>query len=185
MDTKIISLISIISTGISALATAAMVILTWKTLQQNKGQLDELKKQWEEQNKPKIIPSLIKSGHSVYLRIKNYSNTSANNVKVVIKKNSIIDIDWHDEFENKFNNTLFNIEPFGYKDILLIYTDWSETSYKGELIIKILINKNDSSIHNLNLSELNLVSKDISNEKIVSAIKGISDKLERGIQLRR
>lgn len=39
-------------TYISAIASFAMVFITWRTLQQNKEQLNELKRQWNEQNKP-------------------------------------------------------------------------------------------------------------------------------------
>lgn len=39
-------------TYISAIASFAMVFITWRTLQQNKEQLEEIKRQWNEQNKP-------------------------------------------------------------------------------------------------------------------------------------
>lgn len=41
-------------TYISALASFAMVVITWKTLKQNKEQLNELKRQWKEANSPKL-----------------------------------------------------------------------------------------------------------------------------------
>lgn len=41
-------------TYISAIASFAMVFITWRTLQQNKEQLNELKRQWEEENRPRL-----------------------------------------------------------------------------------------------------------------------------------
>ena len=95
MEESCISLISAIATGIGAIATAIMAYVTWKVLSQNKDQLSELKRQWAEQNRPKIVPSLVKSDGSVYLRIKNYSGVFANDVKVNISLDNTTTIDWN------------------------------------------------------------------------------------------
>lgn len=42
------------ATYISAIASFAMVFITWWTLRQNKNQLNEIKRQWEEENRPRL-----------------------------------------------------------------------------------------------------------------------------------
>jgi len=95
MEASCTSLISAIATGIGAIGTAVMAIVTWVTLRQNKNQLSELKRQWAEQNRPKIVPSFVKSNGSIYLRIKNYSGVFANDVKVNISLDNTTTIDWN------------------------------------------------------------------------------------------
>ena len=70
-------------TYISAIASFAMVFITWRTLQQNKEQLNELKRQWEEQNKPKLFCSLERSKEDMLLILENISNSAATNVTIL------------------------------------------------------------------------------------------------------
>ena len=46
-------------TALSAIATIAMALATFITLRQNRKQLDEMKRQWEESKKPIVEPSLV------------------------------------------------------------------------------------------------------------------------------
>ena len=48
------------ATYLSAIASFVMVFATWWTLKQNKDQLKEMKRQWEEDHRPKIEAYLIK-----------------------------------------------------------------------------------------------------------------------------
>lgn len=183
METSMISLINAIATGIGAIATAVMTFITWKTLRQNKDQLSELKRQWVEQNSPKIVPSLVKSDGSVYLRIKNYSGVFANDVKVIISLDSTTDIDWYSHLKKDLDKAILNIEPLGNKDMLLVYTDWHETNYTGFLNVNIDICGKKDGIYKLNMSELNVINSGMS-DMLVKAIKDLTSKLEQGIKMK-
>ena len=183
METSLISLISVIATGIGAIATAVMAIVTWKALSQNKDQLFELKRQWSEQNRPKIVPSFVKSNGSVYLRVKNYSAVFANDVKVIISLDSTTDIDWYSHLKEDLDKALLNLEPLGNKDMLLVFTDWHETVYTGFLNVNIEIGGKEKDAYKLNLSELNVTNSDMS-DMLIKAIKSLTSQLEHGIKMR-
>lgn len=183
MEASCISLISAIATGIGAIATAVMVFFTWKTLSQNKNQLSELKRQWAEQNRPKIVPSFVKSNGSIYLRIKNYSSIFANDVKVIISLDSTTDIDWYSHLKEDLDKALLNLEPLGNKDMLLVYTDWHETVYTGFLNVNIEISGKENDAYKLNMSELNVTNSDMS-DMLIKAIKSLTSQLEHGIKMR-
>ena len=182
MEESYISLISVIASGIGAIATAFMAIVTWKVLSQNKDQLSELKRQWAEQNRPKIVPSLVKSDGSVYLRIKNYSGVFANDVKVIISLCSQTEIDWYSHLKDDLEKALLNIEPLGNKDMLLVCTDWSETVYTGFLNVNIELSGKKNETYKLNLSELNVINSNIS-DMLVKVIKSLTTQLEHGIKI--
>lgn len=183
MDASSISLISAIATGIGAIATAVMAIVTWKTLSQNKNQLSELKRQWAEQNRPKIVPLFIKSNGSVYLRIKNYSGVFANDVKVIVSLESTTDIDWYSHLKEVLDKAILNIEPFGNKDMLLVYNNWNETDYTGFFNVDIEINGEKNETYKLNMSELNVINSNMS-DMLIKAIKDLSSQLRNGIKMR-
>lgn len=70
------------ATYLAAIASFAMVFVTWLTLNQNKDQLDELKKQWEEEHKPNVLIYLVR-GHlsdSVDIEILNIGKSPAKNI---------------------------------------------------------------------------------------------------------
>ena len=81
-------------TSVSAIATAIMAWFTYKSIQNSKEQLAEMKEQWEMENRPIIEMMLayplysIKDG-SLALVLKNIGRTTAENVKIEIDKDFI------------------------------------------------------------------------------------------------
>ena len=81
-------------TALTAVGTIAMAIVTFcslrqndRLLEENKKQLDEMKRQWEEDNKPQLDITLIESPglydlNSTSIQIYNYGKSLANNVIV-------------------------------------------------------------------------------------------------------
>lgn len=63
--------------AIGAIASFVMVIVTFVTLRQNKKQIDELKRQWDEQNRPDITFKIIQSDYFICLQILNVGNAKA------------------------------------------------------------------------------------------------------------
>lgn len=71
-------------TYISAIASFAMVFITWRALQQNKEQLEEIKRQWNEQNKPILSFKIIYLNNVFYLKAENTGKSSIVNAKLIL-----------------------------------------------------------------------------------------------------
>ena len=67
--------------AIGAIASFVMVIVTYVTLRQNKMQLNELRRQWEEQNRPEIVFKIKVVKSIVRLEISNIGNSVASNIE--------------------------------------------------------------------------------------------------------
>lgn len=74
------------ATYLSAIASFAMVFVTWKTLKQNSQQLNELKRQWEEDNRPRIYPRIIVYNKAFFLELFNSGRTDAFDVDININQ---------------------------------------------------------------------------------------------------
>ena len=103
---------------LSALASAVMIGYTAMTLKSNKDQLDELKRQWEDEHKPNVSVSFNLIGSVGYLRVVNTS--------VVEVKDLFIDAEFYQNGE-KIEGATFpvlktlkiNIEPKGIRNIVI------------------------------------------------------------------
>lgn len=129
------------ATYLAAIASFAMVFVTRETLKQNSQQLDELRRQWEEDHKPRIYPRIIIYNKAYFLEFFNSGNTDAFNVCINInqtfidnlpeKSKSLIKdwinspffvkagasvyafVGWCDEISKKWRNLDFNLEIDG------------------------------------------------------------------------
>lgn len=77
--------LSFLGSLIGALASFAMIFFTAKTLEQNKLQLNELKRQWDEDHSPYLSCQLIVSGNYFKLRVLNSASVVADNVSINIQ----------------------------------------------------------------------------------------------------
>lgn len=79
------------ATYISAIASFAMVFITRYTLKQNKEQLDELKNQWEEQNKPDLVVGVLYDNKTKNydLIVHNIGNKTAENIAINLQQTFI------------------------------------------------------------------------------------------------
>ncbi len=160
MKTSCITLITAIATSISAIATAVMAVFTCRTLRQNKKQLSELRRQWDEQNTLKLAPFFVKSDGKVYLRLQNYSNQYACDVLIVIEKEDTTKgLDWFERLKPNLDKTVLNIEPYGYKDLILVCEYFPEHIFNGTLTVKVSVGGIDNSTYELSLTELNVVNR--------------------------
>ena len=76
-------------TAVSAIASALMVLVTLLTLYQNRKQLKELQRQWEEERNPNIIVSLGMAQNRLFLKISNIGMLPAYNVKLQVNQDFI------------------------------------------------------------------------------------------------
>lgn len=75
--------------AVSAIATLVMAIATFFTIRQSRKQLDEMKRQWDEERKPRIRLSIENYGMHCYLKVENLGLVQANNVKLSIDPQSV------------------------------------------------------------------------------------------------
>lgn len=103
---------------LSALASTVMIGYTAMTLKSNEDQLDELKRQWEDEHKPNVSVSFNLIGSVGYLRVVNTS--------VVEVKDLFIEAEFYQNGE-KIEGATFpvlktlkiNIEPKGIRNIVI------------------------------------------------------------------
>lgn len=76
--------LSFIGTLIGSLASFAMIFFTAKTLEQNKNQLDELKRQWDENHRPHLYGRIVAYKHFYFYQIYNAGSMDAYNVSLKI-----------------------------------------------------------------------------------------------------
>lgn len=93
-------------TYISAIASFAMVFITWRTLQQNKEQLNELKRQWEEENRPRLEFYFVQDeiGHKgSRIEILNMGKQTAKDIRLYIDS-KVIDLASNDTIKDFLRN---------------------------------------------------------------------------------
>lgn len=165
--------------ALSAIATLFMAGVTYLSLRQNKEQLNELKRQWEEQNSPRIVPLIIRKNRYIILRFKNISNVTAHNVFPKVKiKTAPNELEWYFNVEEKINDTRLLIEPNGYKDVI-ISQYWAEIKYQGNIDVEILYMNRVSEKFNISLTELNIVQAYQDIDAISIELRRISDEIQR------
>lgn len=76
---------------ISAIASFAMVIITWMTLSQNKAQLNEMKRQWEEEHRPRLEIYFCQNTISKQLWNRNceHRQKSSNRYRILFKQRAV------------------------------------------------------------------------------------------------
>ncbi len=154
--------------AISAIITLLMAIATFCSLWQNRKQLNELKRQWEEVHKPHVIAVLCRYSSKCYVVIKNISNNYAYCINVNLSIHCIEDKYYNYEIKDKIKEVSFNLEPNGKKEFLLLLQYWPEKHYDGYIDIQLSYNKKFYDEITLHLSELNIIEDAISNENAIA-----------------
>ncbi len=166
--------------ALSSIATLLMAIVTFLTLLQGRKQLKELKRQWDEQHKPKVIPVLLRKHDHIYIRLTNTSQSIAYGITVDIEKTPDAQIDSYDELKEGLRDATFTIEPNGVKDLMLYYNNWKEKIYNGSISITIKYNLKYEEIYTLHLSELNVLEIQSSDFSIITKnLEHIADEIRQ------
>lgn len=142
---------------ISAIASFAMVFITWFTLKQNEEQITELKQQWKEQNTPKVFCSLEKDNGSLFLVLSNPTPNVATNVHVNIKSYGIKETGLFSKYTTLLEKTLFTISPLQKKYIDLYISAYIEGDYSEQYIDVTVEINNEKDTYRLYLQEINLI----------------------------
>ena len=91
---------------IGAIASFAMIAVTFLTLKQNQAQLNEIKRQWEEEHRPHLVCRIIVNKKAFILQISNPSQFDASNVIISFGDDLINNLD--DKFRDMYTNTSQN-----------------------------------------------------------------------------
>ncbi len=173
------------SSFLSAIASFAMVFITWKTLKQNKEQLDELKHQWKEDHLPDISASLVKSDNYGYIRLFNISNVQINRltIKIIHDPDTEVQksITKYDKLKENLERTEFSIEPHGVRDFLLLSSYYIDGDYPGYIELKCQYNDRYEKYIKMYFSELSLVATKIERSELLNkleVLKDIRDKIK-------
>ncbi len=108
------------ATYLSAIASFTMVVITWITLKQNKEQLNELKRQWKEDNRARICISIVPIGDIFCFKIQNIGKRIAYNVNIKFSDNLLKSLpEGYELFLNRIENKGFIVTPYRIKYIPL------------------------------------------------------------------
>ncbi len=104
-------------TYISAAASFFMIYVTYLSLKQNKKQLDEMKRQWDDDHKKELVAYLVVHGDYFYLCIKNTSIVPIINIRASITHIPSGVHKPYVEFLKNFDKSIFSIEAGGCRYI--------------------------------------------------------------------
>lgn len=173
------------ATYLAAIASFAMVFITWLTLkknkeqndailQQNKDQLNEMKRQWEEQNTPIVSCSLEKSSESLLVELHNTSQVPAHKIRVHIDNNTGKDIYRFDKTCELLEKMTFEIPPFSIKQIPIMLTPYVDGEYEGYLSVELSYCGKQERF-DLYLKEINLTTWKYSTKDVCSKIEHLDN----------
>lgn len=110
--------------AIAAIVSFCMIILTFISLLQSRKQLKEMKRQWDENNRPNICINVIVYNKAYFLQIANIGNVDATNVRLKFNEEFISNIKSQiQSYYNAINDSSFFVES-GNKRYM--YIGWCE-----------------------------------------------------------
>lgn len=166
---------------IGAAASFAMVFFTAKTLKQNEEQLNELKRQWDEEHSPYLSAQLIAQSYHFNLRIFNSSRVTADNISLKIRsfldKEEILQFD---ELQSFLDNQFFTIPPMESIYFPIFITPFRELENLPKGYIEICLKSNNKDFGTLHLypSDYAFVSYGEKDSPIVNSLDKIADKIK-------
>ena len=166
------------ATYLGAATSFLMIVYTALTLKQNKEQLDELKRQWNEAHQPAIFAYMMSHESYFYICIKNTSIVPLRDVKISIThvpKNGVIPSE--EFFLNPINDVVFSIEPNGCRYINT-YAMLTSSPIANDFIgLKIIYNGNNEYCVDLYFKEASIICDNLVEKKLQNGIHDISFRL--------
>lgn len=163
------------ATYLSAMASMGMIALTAislfynnRALKQNKEQLMEMKRQWEEEHKPNISVSYNFINSVAYLRI---VNTSIVEIKKLRMKGEFYDgVEKSDYFDfSPFEKFEIDIEPHGIRNIVL-HDNIARLTSNFYFIINFFYNEKEQKRVKVYCNEVYSVGDDIIWKKLIEGV---------------
>lgn len=172
--------LSFIGTLIGALASFVMIFFTAKTLEQNKEQLVELKRQWEEEHSPYLTTQLVVSDSHFMIRVINSASVVADKVKISIEnffadKKDVYNFDALQDF---LKNQLFVIPPGESIYFNIWISAFKELEHLPQGFIRVQLSCSIKDFGNFDLYPSNYAftsfEKENIGQRIVSSIEDVS-----------
>lgn len=171
-------LIPIDWSGVSAIVSFLMVVLTTISLIHNRKQLNELKRQWNEQNTPILSCSLEKSRDRLIIDVHNSSRVPAHKVKIQIDNCSNEQIFHYKETQTLLDEMFFEIPPVSSKKIPIWVTPFVDGEYNGYIRVSLeYANKTES--FDLYFKEINITTWQYSTEDLCQRIDDVKDAISK------
>lgn len=167
-------------TYLGAVASSVMIFVTYKTLKQNKDQLQEMKRQWEEEHRPQLAAHIYGYGQLFYIRVKNISKVPVINISISFthdpQNEFILD---YDTWKQKLLNINISIEPNDFIDI-----EVPASFFKGERYtdyIGLLFSFNDNYQYNVNLyfADATVCNFRFENQMLLEKIDKVSETIKK------
>lgn len=169
------------ATYIAAIASFAMVFMTWQTLKHNRQQLEELKRQWNEEHTPYLSCQLIKADGYFKLRIFNSTDVTATNVRISITNyTNEKEIFQFSELKEFLANQLFIVPPKESLCFNIWITPYTEVENlpSGYIEVKLNTPKINFGSYNLYPQNFAFVTYDYRERPIVDALSKVADKIK-------
>lgn len=168
------------ATYYGAIASFVMIYYTARTLKNNKEQLNEMKRQWQEEHRPEIIAYLVAHENFLHLCVKNISIITVKNIRISINHISDKkDFLFPKQAIENINNAIFSIEPSGCRYInTYVYANYNTTEddYLG---LRFTFDDNNEYNVNLPFKVASYVTDDLNEKKFSSDIHQISVELQK------
>ena len=171
--------LSFIGTLIGALASFAMIFFTAKTLEQNREQLNELKRQWKEEHTPSLSCQLIPYSDHFMLQVFNTSNVTANDVSIKLSTTIQRNIWLFDELCVFLDNQTFTIPPREsiYFDIMISLYKEIDQLPDGYLEVTISLKLHEVGTFKVFPKHFAFCTAIIGNASLNKSIDRIADKI--------
>lgn len=156
---------------LSSIASAVMIAYTAMTLKNNKNQLDELKRQWNEEHKPDVSVSYNMIDNVAYLRLVNTSKSEVYDLSISGafyvngEKNNYFDLSILEQFN-------INIESHGIRNII-IHPNIEPLSNNCYFILKLRYNNSIEKEIKVYCNYVYSIGDDIIWSKMIDAINKI------------
>ena len=164
--------------AIAAIVSLFMIVLTAISLLQSKKQLNEMKRQWKEQNTPVVSCSLAKCNDFVILEVFNSSQVPAHRVKIEIVNNTGEKIFHFEETDALLKEMTFEIPPQMIKQIPIWITPYVDGDYKCYITGKVTCETKTEEFY-LYLKEINLTTWQYSNKEICKSIDNVCNEIRK------
>lgn len=161
-------------------AAVAMIYVTKRTLMNNKAQLDEMKRQWNEEHKPEIIAYMTVHESYFYICVKNTSCVPIHNIKVSITHVPTTGIlPSKDYFLDKIDNASFAIEAGGCRYINTFALETCIPAQEDFLGLQFTYADNKVYKVDLPFKEGSIIKDCLSSKQVRTDIHNISTELQK------
>lgn len=168
------------ATYLGAAASFVMIVYTGVTLKHNKAQLDELKRQWEEEHKPEISVYFFGHDQYFYIRIQNISKVIVSNISITItqdpKKEPILN---YDAWKQKIEGVHFSIEPNGHRDVEVMSSFYPDHKYNDFIGLQFKFNNNYEYNINLSFDEAVVVNPRLEQQALLHMINKVAAEIRQ------